>query len=411
MKILVLNAGSSSLKSSLYELRSDILPQNPPEPIWSADIDWTVTDGSGVLTVNTQETKQKIVLKSEDNDQAIASMLNTLVAGDSQVLNQLSEIDLVGHRVVHGGAEYHSATKITPEVKNAIARLIPLALAHNPAHLRGIEAIEQLLGEIPQIAIFDTSFHSQLPLEAVVYPIPYEWYEKGIRRYGFHGISHQYCSRRTAEILNIDLESSRLIICHLGNGCSLTAIKNGVSIDTTMGFTPLEGLMMGSRSGSIDPGILIYLMREEGLNADSLAEMLNKASGLKGVSGVSGDMREIKKAIASGNQRAQLALDIYIHRLKKAIGAMLATLGGLDVLVFTAGVGENYPVVREEACKALEFMGLKLDYEQNNSNVTEKNIAQPDSTVKVIVIHTNEDWAIASECWDYLATSQLAIDK
>jgi len=405
MKILVLNAGSSSLKSSLYELGSDTLPQNPPEPIWSANIDWTVADSSGILTVKTQETKQKIELKSEDCDRAIASMLNTLVAGDSQVLNQLSEIDLVGHRVVHGGAEYHSATKITSEVKNAIARLIPLAPAHNPAHLRGIEAIEQLLGEIPQIAVFDTSFHSQLPLEAVVYPIPYEWYEKGIRRYGFHGISHQYCSRRTAEILNIDLESSRLIVCHLGNGCSLTAIKNGVSIDTTMGFTPLEGLMMGSRSGSIDPGILIYLMREEGFDADNLAEMLNKASGLKGVSGVSGDMREIKNAIAFGNQRAQLALDIYIHRLKKAIGAMLTTLGGLDVLVFTAGVGENNPVIREGACKALEFMGLKLDYEQNNSNVTEKNIAQADSTVEVIVIHTNEDWAIASECWDYLATS------
>ncbi len=399
MKILVLNAGSSSQKSSLYELGSDTLPQNPPEPIWSANIDWTVADGSGVLTVKTQETKQKIELKPEDNDRAIATMLNTLVAGDSQVLNQLAEIDLVGHRVVHGGAEYQSATKITLEVKNAIARLIPLAPAHNPAHLKGIEAIEQLLGEVPQIAVFDTSFHSQLPLEAVIYPIPYEWYEKGIRRYGFHGISHQYCSRRTAQILNIDLESSRLIVCHLGNGCSLTAIKNGVSIDTTMGFTPLEGLMMGSRSGSIDPGILIYLMRQEGFDADSLAEMLNKASGLKGVSGVSGDMREIKNAIASGNQRAQLALDIYIHRLKKAIGAMLATLGGLDVLVFTAGVGENNPVIREEACKALEFMGLKLDYEQNNSNVIEKNIAQPDSTVKVIVIHTDEDWAIAFECW------------
>lgn len=400
MKILVLNAGSSSLKSSLYELRSDTLPQNPPEPIWSADIDWTVADGSGILTVKTQETKQKIELESKDNYQAIATMLNTLVAGDSQVLNQLTEIDLVGHRVVHGGAEYHSATKITPEVKNAIARLIPLAPAHNPAHLTGMEAIEQLLGKVPQIAVFDTSFHSQLPLEAAVYPIPYEWYEKGIRRYGFHGISHQYCSRRTAQILDIDLKSSRLIVCHLGNGCSLTAIKNGVSIDTTMGFTPLEGLMMGSRSGSIDPGILIYLMRENDFDADSLAEMLNKASGLKGVSGVSGDMREIKKAIASGNQRAQLALDIYIHRLKKAIGAMLTTLGGLDVLVFTAGVGENNPVIREEAGKALEFMGLKLDYEQNNRNVTEKNIAQPDSTVEVIVIHTNEDWAIASECWE-----------
>ncbi|MGF1541962.1 MAG: acetate/propionate family kinase [Pleurocapsa sp.] len=400
MNILVLNAGSSSQKSALYQLTSE-LPIAAPEPIWSANIDWTVQTGKGILKAKTSQIEQKTTLETNDKSKAIALMLDTLVTGETAVITKLSQIDLVGHRVVHGGAEYDRSTKITPEVKEAIARLIPLAPAHNPAHLEGIEAIENILGTVPQIAVFDTGFHRNLPPEAAIYPIPYQWYERGIRRYGFHGISHQYCSDRAAQILNIPKKSSRIIVCHLGNGCSLSAVKNGVSIDTTMGFTPLEGLMMGTRSGSIDPAILIYLMREHGFDAASLDTMLNKESGLKGVSGVSADVREINKAIASGNKRARLALDIYIQRLKKAIGAMLPLLGGLDILVFTAGIGENSSVIRAETCKAFEFMGLKLDLIQNDNNITEQNIALPDSQVKIIVIHTNEDWAIARESWQY----------
>jgi acetate kinase len=398
MNILVLNAGSSSQKSALYQLTGDI-PLAAPEPIWSADLDWTVEEGAGILTIKTKESKQKITLDT-DKSKAIALMLDTLIKGETKVLEELSQIDLVGHRIVHGGAKYDRATKITPEVKKAIADLIPLAPNHNPAHLQGIEAIENILG-VTQIAVFDTGFHRNLPPEAAIYPIPYEWYEAGIRRHGFHGISHQYCSDRAAEILNIPLESSRIIVCHLGNGCSLSAVKNGVCIDTTMGFTPLEGLMMGTRSGSIDPAILIYLMRESGFDAASLDKMLNKESGLKGISGISADLREIDKAIASGNKRAKLALDIYIYRLKKAIGAMLPVLGGLDILVFTAGVGEHSSKIRAETCQAFEFIGLKLDTRQNSNNITEQNIALPDSSVKIIVVHTNEDWAIARECWQY----------
>ncbi|MGB7443576.1 MAG: acetate kinase [Coleofasciculaceae cyanobacterium] len=402
MKILVLNAGSSSQKSCLYELGKNSLPEQLPEPLWQAKIDWTVSSDYGLLQVETQEANQEIKLESDQRQQAMAQMLDTLIKGETKVLNQLSEIDIVGHRVVHGGEEYSQATRVTPEVKEAIANLFPLAPAHNPVNLEGIEAIEQVLGDVPQLAVFDTAFHSKIPNSAAVYPIPYEWFEKGIRRYGFHGISHQYCSQRTVQIIGKPLESLKLITCHLGNGCSLAAIKDGVCIDTTMGFTPLEGLMMGSRSGSIDPAILIYLIREHNFDADKLDQMLNKASGLKGVSGLSSDLRTIQEAIADGNERAKLAFDIYIHRLRAAIGAMLATLGGLDVLVFSAGVGENAAQVREEACKAFGFMGLKLDVEKNNSSPVDQDIATDDSTVQVLVVATEEDWAIAQECWQYL---------
>ena len=301
--------------------------------------------------------------------------------------------------LVHGGTEYSQATLVTPEVKEAIARLSPLAPAHNPANLQGIEAVDEILGDIPQVAVFDTAFHSQMPLKTAVYPIPYEWLDKGIRRYGFHGISHQYCAQRTAQLLGKPLESLKLITCHLGNGCSLAAIKNGKSIDTTMGFTPLEGLMMGTRSGSLDPGILIYLVREYGLDAERLDIMLNKESGLKGVSGLSADMRTILTAVAENHVQANLAFEMYIHRLRSLIGSMLASLGGLDVLVFTAGVGENAVLVREKVCEGWDFLGLKLDLEKNQSSPQDQDIATSDSAVRILVIQAQEDWAIASECW------------
>ena len=400
MKILVLNAGSSSQKSCLYEL-NDVLPDRPLQPLWSAQIDWTHQQGIAELKVKTAKGVQvEEEIASNSRQAAIYRMLETLWwRGKTQTINNLTEIDIVGHRVVHGGQDYQQSTLISLDVKKAIARLSVFAPVHNPVNLEGIEIIENILPNVPQIAVFDTAFHSQLSPAAFVYPGPYEWLENGIRRYGFHGISHQYCARRAAEIMNCNLADLRLINCHLGNGCSLAAIRGGVSVDTTMGFTPLEGLMMGSRSGSIDPGILIHLLKQSDLTAEKLDDMLNRNSGLKGISGVSGDMRQIVEAMAQGNQRAQLAWDIYIHRLRAGIGAMLASLGGLDALIFTAGVGENSAIVRSAACEAFGFIGLKLDGEKNQHSPVDQDIATTDSVVRVLVIHTQEDWEIARECW------------
>lgn len=392
MYILVLNAGSSSQKSCLYQLEAEFPPQSP-EPLWEAHIDWTVASIGGSLTVKSNGIKRQLELPNRDN--AIEKMLDTLVAGETKVIDKLEQIDLVGHRVVHGGAKYSQPTIITPEVKAAIAELIPLAPNHNPAHLEGIDAIERILPNVTQVAVFDTAFHSQIPLAAKVYPLPYEWYERGIQRYGFHGTSHQYCATKTAQILNKPLDSLKIITCHLGNGCSLAAIKDGICIDTTMGFSPLEGLMMGTRCGSIDPQILLFLMREYDLERDELNRLLNKESGLLGVSGISADMRAILAASAEGKDRAQLAFDIYIHRLSSSIGAMMASLGGLDALVFTAGVGENAATVREKTCEKFTFLGLQLDLDKNNARPINEDISTSDSQVRVLVIHTEEDWAIA----------------
>lgn len=398
MKILVLNAGSSSQKNCLYHL-DDTLPDVPPEPLWEAKVDWSRHQGVAELKVKTTDAVVEEELKTDSRSVVMSHLLDTLTQGKTQVIKDPVEIDVVGHRVVHGGQEYRESIVVTPEVKQAIARLSSFAPIHNPANLEGIEAIEQILPDVPQVAVFDTAFHSQLPLSAAVYPGPYEWFEQGIRRYGFHGINHQYCAQQTAQLLGRELKSLRLITCHLGNGCSLAAIQGGTSINTTMGFTPLEGLMMGSRSGSVDPGILIHLLRHQGIDADKLDEILNRASGLKGISGISNDMRQIVSAKAEGNSRAQLAFDIYIHSLRSHIGAMLATLGGLDALVFTGGVGENQPLVRAAACEAFDFLGMKLDLEKNAQSPADREISTPDSTVRVLIIQAQEDWAIAAECW------------
>ena len=401
MKILVLNAGSSSQKSCLYEL-NDVLPDRPPQPLWEAQIDWNHREGVAQLKVETASgTEQEEEFSSDSREAVISRMLETLWQGKTQVINSLNEIDIVGHRVVHGGQDYQQSTLISPDVKEAIARLSVFAPVHNPVNLEGIEALEKILPNVPQVAVFDTAFHAQLPPAAFVYPGPYEWLEDGIRRYGFHGISHQYCARRAAQILNRDLTDLRLISCHLGNGCSLAAIRGGWSVDTTMGFTPLDGLMMGSRSGAIDPGIIIHLLRRSDLTAEKLDKILNRNSGLKGISGVSSDMRQIGEAITQGNERSQLALDIYIHRLRAGIGAMLASLGGLDALIFTAGVGENSAVVRAAACEAFGFLDLKLDGEKNQHSPVDEDIAAVDSAARVLVIHTQEDWEIARECWKF----------
>jgi len=399
MKILVLNAGSSSQKSRLYEM-GDNLPDQPQAPLWEADADWSEHQGETHCKITTstgQSLEEKLPTTSRQD--VIAYLLKTLWSGKTQVIAQAAEIDIVGHRIVHGGQEYRESTKITPIVKDAIKRLSSFAPLHNPLNLEGIEAIEQILPHVPQVAVFDTAFHSQIPLEAIVYPGPYDWFEQGIRRYGFHGISHQYCAQRAAQLLGRDLASLRLVTCHIGNGCSLAAIQGGHSIDTTMGFTPLEGLMMGSRSGSVDPGILIYLLRQKGYSADQFDAILNKESGLKGVSGVSGDMRAIHEAIGQGNERAKLAFAIYVHRLRSYIGSMIAVLGGLDALVFAGGVGENDAEMRTEVCAAFAFLGLHLDAQKNAQSPSDRDIAAADSAVRVLIVQTQEDWSIAEECW------------
>lgn len=402
MKILVLNAGSSSQKSCLYDMTTTI-PPLAPQPLWEGKINWTEDKNQAEITVKTAigATLQETIVSDSPQVQ-FAYLLSTLIHGATQVIDDLSVIDVVGHRVVHGGQDYKEAVIITENVKQAIARLCNLAPAHNPAALAGIEAIEKSLGNIPQVAVFDTGFHNTLPDAAAIYPIPYNFAEQGIRRYGFHGISHQYCANRAAEILGQDLLSLRIITCHLGNGCSLAAIKNGCSIDTTMGFTPLDGLMMGSRSGSIDPGILIYLWQQYNYSSEELDNMLNKLSGLRGISGISSDLRDVIAAKEQGNKRAQLAWDMYVHRLRSGIGAMLASLAGLDVLVFTAGVGEKSAEIRQAACEPWGFLGLKIDLEKNQQQPVDIDIATFDSMVRVVVVETQEDWAIAQQCYKLL---------
>jgi len=399
MRILVLNAGSSSQKSRLYEIDND-MSDLAPAPVWQADADWAHHPGTTDLKISTSGgvTKEES-LPTDERAAVIERMLRTLWNGETRVIDQLSAIDIVGHRVVHGGTEFEDSVFVTSKVKTAIRKMAVLAPEHNPANLEGIEAIERLAPDMPQVAVFDTAFHRSMPEEVVVYPLPYDWFEReGIRRYGFHGISHSYCARRAAQILGKDLSALCLITCHLGNGCSLAAIRGGRSIDTSMGFTPLEGVMMGSRSGSIDPGILFYMQREKGYTADQLNTTLNKASGLKGIAG-SGDMRQILQKMRQGDARARLAFDMFTHRLRSSIGAMMASLGGLDALVFTGGIGENAAEVRAAACKAFGFLGLQLDEQKNAQSPADEDIAAQDSRVRVLIVHTQEDWAIAQDCW------------
>lgn len=406
MKILVLNSGSSSQKSCVYELGA-ALPDSPPAPLWEGKVDWQGSRAFLEVRNSTGTTlKDEIVIGARA--EATARLLDALTSGKTRVLNEKSEINAVGHRIVNGGSEFAQPTIVTPEVKAAIARMAAFAPLHNRVELEGIDLIEKHFGAVPQIAVFDTGFHSRLPEAAAVYPGPYEWFAQGIRRYGFHGINHQYCAERTAQMLQKHLSELKLVNCHLGNGCSLAAIQNGRSIDTTMGFTPLEGLMMGTRSGSIDPGILTYLLREQHLTGQELDELLNTKSGLLGVSGISGDMRKIVSAIKEGNARAKLAFDIFVHRLQEGIGAMIAALGGINALVFTAGIGENSPEVREAACANFRFIGLAIDPMKNASPHLDQDISDPGSTVRVLVVRAQEDWAIAKECWKLLSLSRAS---
>jgi len=391
MKILVLNGGSSSFKSSLFDVTGSE-GSVAPKALWEAAVDWQLHKGTAQIRVKQDgaaETRSIPIKAPLDS-------LDPLM----QMVPHRGEIRVAGHRVVHGGRAFRESTRITPRVHAGIAQMASFAPEHNRLELEAIDCMERILGpEVEQVAVFDTAFHASLPPPAYVYPGPYAWVDQGIRRYGFHGISHQYTSRRAAAILGKDLPSLRMITCHLGNGCSLAAIRGGKSIDTTMGFTPLEGLMMGTRSGTVDPGIIIHLVRHLGYRAEALDRVLNKESGLLGVSGVAGDMRTIMDAVARGDARAQLAFDVFIHRLRAEIGAMLASLGGLDALVFTAGIGENSPEVRAAAVEAFAFLGLRLDAAKNTQSPVDADIAASGSAVRVLVVHTQEEWEIARESY------------
>lgn len=405
MKILVLNSGSSSQKSCLYEI-GETIPKDPPVCLWEGKVEWTddqtyfaIKNSSGVAV------KDKTSVNSPV--EAIERLLQTLWEGKTRAISDPAEIDVVGHRVVHGGPQHFEPAVVTAEVKSAIKSVSVFAPLHNRAELEGMDIVAKLLGPVPQVAVFDTGFHRTMPLAAKTYPGPYEWFEQGIRRYGFHGINHQYCAERAAQLLGKSLGALKLVTCHLGNGCSLAAIRQGKSIDTTMGFTPLEGLMMGTRSGSVDPGVLTYLMRRRHFLDDQLDDVLNKKSGLLGISGFSSDMREILAARNNAAEpakagRANLALDMYVHRLQSGIGSMIAVLGGIDALVFTAGVGENSPEVRAAACDNFAFLGLKLDREKNAHPSPDADISAPDSKPPVLVIRAQEDWMIARECWNLM---------
>jgi acetate kinase len=403
MKILVLNPGSSTQKACLYEIR-DKPSADPPKPDWEGKIEWT-DGGARIRTSDPSGLRSQAQIQGSSRKEITERLLTDLWRGKTALIQNPSEIDMVGHRVVHGGEEFSEPAFVTAHLKQVVERMAEFAPLHNPASLEGMEIIERVLGRVPQLAVFDTAFHRHLPEQAAVYPGPYEWLARGIRRYGFHGINHQYCAQRAAELLQEELKSLRLVICHLGNGCSLAAVRNGKSIDTTMGFTPLEGLMMGTRGGSLDPGILTFLLRRDRLKADQLDDLLNTHSGLAGVSGISGDMRQIVSAMGEGHRRAKLAFDLFVYRLTSYLGAMVAVLGGIDVLVFTAGIGENSAEVRAGACANLEFLGMRLDPSKNGRGAGDRDVSCSDSRVRILIVAAQEDWAIARACWN-LARAQ-----
>jgi acetate kinase len=343
---------------------------------------------------------QKVILKGEilEHQTAVEYILGVLTSQKHGAVESLEEINAVGHRVVHGGEKFNSSVLITDEVIQKIVECIDIAPLHNPPNLAGINAINELLPNVPQVAVFDTAFHQTMPEYAYMYGIPYSLYTKyGIRRYGFHGTSHRYVSRRACEFLGLDYSKTKMITAHIGNGASITAIENGKSVDTSMGFTPIEGLMMGTRSGDVDLGVVTFLMEKEMIGSASVSTLFNKHSGVLGISGLSSDMRDIENAVANGDERATLALDMYEYRIKKYIGSYVAALNGVDVLVFTGGVGENQTGTRIKVCKGLEFMGVKVDPELNKIRGKEMVISTPDSSVKVVVIPTDEEYMIASD--------------
>ena len=392
MKILVLNCGSSSVKYKLLDMESN-------EELGSGGVEKIGMKGS--FLKHKRKDGQKVMLKGEilEHQTAVEYILGVLTSQKHGAVESLEEINAVGHRVVHGGEKFNSSVLITDDVIQKIVECIDIAPLHNPPNLAGINAINELLPNVPQVAVFDTAFHQTMPEYAYMYGIPYSLYTKyGIRRYGFHGTSHRYVSQRACDFLGLDCSKTKMITAHIGNGASVTAIENGKSVDTSMGFTPIEGLMMGTRSGDVDLGVVTFLMEKETIGSASVSTLFNKHSGVLGISGLSSDMRDIENAITNGNERAKLALEMYEYRIKKYIGSYIAALNGVDVIVFTGGVGENQTGTRQKVCENLSFMGVKIDKELNaSSRGKEVLLSTPDSTVKVVVIPTDEEFMIASD--------------
>ena len=391
MKILVLNCGSSSIKYKLFDMdHKAVIAQGGIEKIG--------LPGS-FLKLTLPNGEKKILEKDiPEHTVGVEFILHTLVSPEYGAIKSMDEIGAVGHRMVHGGEKFSESVRLTPEVIEAFTACNDLAPLHNPANLKGVRAIEAILPNVPQIGVFDTAFHQTMPDYAYMYAIPYELYEKyGVRRYGFHGTSHRYVSKRVCEFLGIKPEGTKIITCHIGNGGSISAIKDGKCVDTSMGLTPLEGLMMGTRSGDIDAGAVTFLMEKEGLDAAGVSNLLNKKSGVMGIFGKSSDMRDLENAVKEGDKRAELAENMYFYRIKKYIGAYAAALGGVDVIVFTGGVGENQASARWAACSNMEFMGIKLDAGKNEVRGEEAVISADDSKVKVVVIPTDEELMIASD--------------
>ena len=391
MKILVLNCGSSSVKYKLLDM-------NTSEVLGSGGVEKIGMKGS--FLKHTRKDGQKVMLEGEvlEHQLAIEYILGVLTSKKHGSIENLEEIEAVGHRVVHGGERFNSSVIIKEEVIKKIEECIEIAPLHNPPNLAGIYAIQDLLPNVPQVAVFDTAFHQTMPDYAYMYGIPYSLYKKyGIRRYGFHGTSHRYVSNRVCEFLGINFKKTKIITAHIGNGGSVAAIENGKSVDTSMGFTPVEGLIMGTRSGDVDLGVVTYLMDKEMIGTSATSTLFNKHSGVLGVSGVSSDMRDIENAIEEGNERAKLALAMYEYRIKKYIGSYAAVLNGVDVIVFTGGVGENQTVTRERVCEGLSYLGIEIDKEKNKIRGEEVIITTPNSKVKVVVVPTDEEYMIASD--------------
>ena len=401
MNVLVLNAGSSSVKYQLLNVETEqVLTKGSCERIGAED---------GIFTHGMKPNEVKEIVAMPDHENAIARVLDCLVSGDTAVLKSLDEIDAVGHRIVQGGKYFKGSTIVDDDVIAKIDELIELAPLHNGPALQGIYACQKLMPGVPMVTVYDSAFFFTMPPKAFMYPIPYEYYEKyGIRKYGAHGTSHKYVSKRAAAFLGKDIKDLKIITCHLGNGCSISAIKDGIAVDTSMGLTPLDGLMMGTRSGAIDPTVVTFIMDHEGMSAEEANTMLNKKSGLLGVSGVSNDSRDIEDACAAGNERAQLAFDMYCDRVKKHIGQYMAVMGGVDVVVLTAGIGENSAATRAAIFEGLEGLGMKLDEERNAVRGPERVISADDSQVTILVIPTNEELAIAQDTYELVSAAKNA---
>lgn len=391
MKTLVINCGSSSLKYQLIDMETE-------ESLVQGLVERIGIDGS-ILTQKVEGKNKYIIQEDMPNHKAaIKHVLNALVNKEHEIIKSMDEIGAVGHRVVHGGEKYSHSVIIDDTVLESIRDCISLAPLHNPPNIIGIEACRELMPNTPMVAVFDTAFHQTMPKEAYICPLPYELYEKyGIRKYGFHGTSHMYVSQKVAEVMKKDIRDLKIITCHLGNGCSLAAVKGGKSIDTSMGFTPLAGVMMGTRSGSIDPSVISFLVEEHGYTMNDIDKILNKKSGVLGISGVSSDFRDVLAEAENGNERAKLALDIFHYKVRAQIAAYAGIMGGVDVIVFTAGIGENSAITRKECLRGLEFLGFNIDDEKNSVRGKIQEISTEDSKVKVYEIPTNEELMIARD--------------